>query len=122
MAHWRSLLRYLSIAALTLVTLVTPLTISSAAPSVNENARTIVLSLPGPIDGCNFLDTTTGSSSSAILDLVRPSAFQTSPTGVLIGEGGAITSTELTSLAPQTVRYTLAQGLHWSNGALFTGR
>ncbi|MDE3107379.1 MAG: hypothetical protein KGJ42_04405 [Acidobacteriota bacterium] len=120
MAHWRSSLRLVSGAAFVLGALLTPLGTSSAAPAVNENARTLVLSLPGPFTGCTFFDATAGNSSSAILDLVRPSAFMTSPGGVLVGEGGAITTTELTSLAPQTVRYTLAQGLHWSNGALFT--
>lgn len=99
-----------------------PFTHSSAqsVTNVNENARTLVVSLPGPFNGCTYLNEATTPSTNAILDLVRPSAFLTAPQGDLQGEGGAITTAELTSLQPETVRYTLASGLHWSNGALFS--
>lgn len=89
--------------------------------NANENSRTLDLALPGPFTGCTFLNGAGPTSTGAILDLVRPSAFVTTPQGDLQGEGGVITAAELTSLQPETVRYTLARGLHWSNGALFTG-
>ncbi|OYV64843.1 MAG: hypothetical protein B7X07_05175, partial [Actinobacteria bacterium 21-64-8] len=119
----RSSLRLLALGAVALMTVVVPLNFSSAAPvtSANENGRTIVLALPGPFTGCTYLNGAGETSTGAILDLVRPSAFVTTPEGDLQGQGGAITSAELTSLQPETVRYTLARGLHWSNGALFTG-
>ena len=89
--------------------------------NANENVRTIDLALPGPFTGCTYLSGAAATSTAAILDLVRPSAFSTTAQGDLQGQGGVITSAELTSLQPETVRYTLASGLHWSNGALFTG-
>ncbi len=80
---------------------------------------TLTLSLPGPFVGCSVLDPTASPSLRALLDLVRPSAFLTSSTGVLQGSQVAVTSAELTSLAPQTVVYTIAPGLRWSNGHPF---
>ena len=96
---------------------------SSGANAVSTPSnvnKTIYLSLPGPFNGCTFFDADATPSTDAILDLVRPSAFQTSNLGTLVGEGGAISSAELTSLSPETVRYTVAPGLKWSNGAAFT--
>lgn len=101
-----------------------PATFSAAAKNLgssNENAHTLVLSLPGPFDACTFLDTQADQTTDAVLDLVLPSAFLTQPNGALVGEGGAITSAELTSLGPQTVRYTIAPQATWSDGTPFTG-
>ncbi|MGH3732478.1 MAG: ABC transporter substrate-binding protein [Acidimicrobiales bacterium] len=98
-----------------------PMTIAGAAASANENAATLDLSLPGPFTGCSFLDPGATVSSDAILDLVRPSAFLTAANGVLEGEGGAIATTELISLAPETVRYTITPHLIWSDGLPFNG-
>lgn len=92
-----------------------------STPTANENARTLVLSVPGPLSGCTALNTPLNSATTALLDLIRPSAFITTWQGELEGEGGAITSAELTSLSPETVHYTLAAHLKWSNGASFTG-
>ncbi len=119
----RSSLRLLALSGVAVVTAFVPLGFSSAAPvsNANENLRTIDLALPGPFTGCTYLNGAGATSTGAILDLVLPSAFATTPQGDLQGEGGAIVAAELTSLQPETVRYTLAQGLHWSNGALFTG-
>lgn len=113
----------LTLSALFLASLAVPLTLSGAAApaNANENAETLDLSLPGPFTGCSFLDPGATVTSDAILDLIRPSAFLTNPNGTLEGEGGAIASTELISLAPETVRYTIAPHLTWSDGLPFNG-
>jgi ABC-type transport system substrate-binding protein len=98
-----------------------PMTLSGAVSGSNENAATLDLSLPGPFNGCSFLDPGATPTSDAILDLVRPSAFVTNENGTLEGEGGAISSTELISLAPETVRYTIDASLTWSDGLPFNG-
>ena len=107
----------------TLATLAVPLhsTGANAVSTPTNVAKTVYLSLPGPFNGCTFLDAGATPSTNAILDLVRPSAFQTSNLGTLVGEGGAISSAELTSLTPETVRYTVAPHQKWSDGAAFTG-
>jgi peptide/nickel transport system substrate-binding protein len=113
----------LMISALLLASLAVPWSRSGAAPpaNANENGETLDLSLPGPFSGCSFLDSGASVTSDAILDLIRPSAFITYPNGTLQGEGGAISSTELISLAPETVRYTIAPHLTWSDGLPFNG-
>ncbi len=103
------------VAVLTLgAVLVVPEVTGGATPSTPH--YTLTLSLPGALVGCSVLDPTSSPSLRSLLDLVRPSAFLTSPTGVLAGSQSAITSAELISLSPQTVVYTLAGGLRWSNG------
>jgi len=92
---------------------------SGAATSKAE--RTLNLSLPGPFNGCTILDPGATPTTNAVLDLLRPSAFLTSPTGSLVGEGGAIASAELVSLKPETVVYTIAPDQFWSNGDQFDG-
>ena len=82
-------------------------------------SSTLTLALPGPFSGCPASSTTLNDSTRAILDLTRPSAFQTGYDGQLVGEGGAIVSAELTSLAPETVVYTVNTHLLWSNGRAF---
>jgi len=117
---WRALV----LSVLVLGAFVVPVTLSNAAQIVinaNENAHTLLLSLPGPFNGCSYLDPGATPTSNAILDLLRPSAFVTGANGTLVGENGAIASAELTSLQPETVRYTIASGQKWSNGAAFTG-
>lgn len=116
--------RLFLMAFLGLSAVLVPLSISSAsqAPVVaSDNAKTLNVSLPGPFNGCTFLDSGAGPTTGAILDLVRPSAFQTTSGGNLIGAGGPIASAELTSLAPETVQYTIGANEKWSNGAPFTG-
>jgi ABC-type transport system substrate-binding protein len=111
----------LALGVLCLVTVGVPMTLSGAVAGANENAATLDLSLPGPFNGCSFLDPGATPTSDAILDLVRPSAFVTNANGTLEGEGGAISSTELISLAPETVRYTIDANLTWSDGLPFNG-
>jgi peptide/nickel transport system substrate-binding protein len=113
--------RALALGALCLASAAVPFSFSAAAPSVNENAHTLDLALPGPFSGCTVFDQDATPTSNSILDLIRPSAFVTAPNGVLVGEGGPISSAELTSLSPETVRYTIAAKMKWSNGAAFTG-
>jgi len=116
--------RALVVSIVSIGAFVVPVSFSGALQSTvnaNENARTLVLSLPGPFNGCTFLDTGANPTTGAILDLVRPSAFITNANGVLAGENGAIASAELTSLQPETVRYTLSADKVWSNGLPFTG-
>jgi peptide/nickel transport system substrate-binding protein len=111
----------LALSALCLAVSAIPFSFSAAAPSTNENAHTLDLALPGPFNGCSYLDEEATPTSDAILDLIRPSAFVTASNGVLVGEDGPIASAELTSLSPETVRYTIAPKMVWSNGAAFTG-
>ena len=96
---------------------------SSAASSAGWTviAHSLTLSIPGPLNGCTILDQKATPSTNAVLDLIRPSAFLTSPAGNLYGEGGAIASAELISLKPETVVYTIAPRQHWSNGDPFDG-
>ena len=50
-----------------------------------------------------------------------PSAFLTTSAGNLYGENGPIASAELTSLTPETVKYTITPNEKWSNGTSFNG-
>ena len=81
---------------------------------------TLSLALPGPFNGCSVLSPSATATTSAILDLIRPSAFLTGPTNVLFGEGGAIVSAELISLHPEKVVYTVAPKMRWSNHVAFS--
>ena len=114
---WRTLVASL----LGLCAAVVPLAHVSAAAPIDENAKTLLLSLPGPFNGCGYLDAGATATSDAVSDLLLPSAFVTSPDGTLVGEDGPIASAELTSLSPETVRYTIAPDETWSDGAPFTG-
>ena len=111
------------LAGLILTIVVVPLALGSGAaePSTNDNAKTLTISIPGPFNGCSFLDQGATPSTDAVLDLVRPSAFLTNPGGDLTGAAGPIASAELTSLTPETVVYTIAPGRKWSNGVPFSG-
>ncbi len=104
----------------------TPTAVASAAKkpiaTSNENANTITVSLPGPLNGCGYFDAGSNPTSKAVLDLLQPSAFLTSTSDVLVGEGGPIAAAELTSLSPETVVYTIAPNYVWSNGASFSGK
>lgn len=106
-----------------LAAFVVSLALVSVAPaqSVTDNQRTLVVSLPGPFNGCGILDAGATPTSNAIGDLLLPSAFMTNPNGNLVGAGGPIASAELVSLSPETVVYTIAPGQTWSNGHPFTG-
>ncbi len=117
--------RTLLVAALALVSLAYPALTSDAARvpgGTNENGHTLVVSLPGPFSGCTSLDPAATASDTALNDLVTPSAFTSLPTGVLVGEGGPIASAELTSLSPETVRYSVAPHQRWSDGRPFSAR
>ncbi len=91
-----------------------------AAGPANPATSSLTLSLPGPFNGCSVLSPLANATTSAILDLVRPSAFLTGPTNVLTGEGGAIVSAELVSLHPETVVYSVNPKMHWSDGRAFS--
>ncbi len=92
---------------------------SSTYIPASTASSTLTLALPGPFSGCPALSSTLNESTRAVLDLTRPSAFQTTYDGQLVGEGGAIVSAELISLSPETVVYTLNNHLSWSNGRAF---
>ncbi len=110
------------IGALVLAALAVPFASPGAGALVNSNnAKTLSLSIPGPFNGCSFLDQGATPSTNAINDLLLPSAFLTSNAGNLYGENGPIVSAELTSLSPETVKYTLAPNETWSNGNAFNG-
>ena len=87
----------------------------------SDNAETLTISLPGPFNGCSALDAGATPTSDAVLDLIRPSAFQTTDAGNLVGEGAPIVTAELTSLSPETVVYTVAPDQLWSNRLIFSG-
>lgn len=111
-----------ALGAVVACTLLLPTPFSGAAKSLgsaNENAHTLVLSLPGPFNACTYLDTQADQTTDAILDLILPSAFQTQANGTLVGEDGPIASAELTSLSPETVRYTIEPQVAWSDGTPF---
>ncbi len=96
----------------------------SGATSVKANslnAQTVDVSLPGPFNGCTYLDPGATPTSDAINDLIVPSAFLTTSAGNLYGENGPIASAELTSLAPETVKYSITPNEKWSNGTAFNG-
>ena len=97
-----------------------PAQASSQSPK-GDNAKTLTISLPGPFNGCTYLDAGSTPTSDAIGDLLVPSAFLTNANGTLSGAGGPIASAELTSLTPETVVYTIAAGQRWSNGQPFSG-
>jgi hypothetical protein len=117
--RWRAVV----LASFALAAVAVPLSGSGATQvsGANENGHTLVLSLPGPFNGCTFLDPGATPTSDAVLDLLRPSAFVTNFNGTLIGQDGPISSAELTSLQPETVRYTIAANQTWSDGATFSG-
>jgi peptide/nickel transport system substrate-binding protein len=117
--RWRAL----GATILALGAVAVPVSFSSASSvaSSNENGRTLVLSVPGPFNGCTYLDAGATATTDAVLDLIRPSAFVTNFNGTLVGQDGPISSAELTSLAPETVRYTIAPDQTWSDGSSFTG-
>lgn len=91
-----------------------------AAGPANPATSSLTLSLPGPFNGCSVLSPLANATTSAILDLIRPSAFLTGPTNVLTGEGGAIVSAELVSLHPETVVYSVNPKMRWSDGRAFS--
>jgi len=93
---------------------------ASAKPN-SLNHMTVDVSLPGPFNGCTFLDPGATPTSDAINDLIVPSAFLTTSSGSLTGENGPIASAELTSLTPETVKYTITPNEKWSNGTSFNG-
>lgn len=115
--------RRFAVGTLCLVAATVPLWVSgaTAAPPASNNAKTLQVSLPGPFNGCTYLDAGANATGNAVLDLVRPSAFLTNPYGNLVGEGGPIASAELVSLSPEVVRYTIAPHQKWSDGTSFTG-
>ena len=94
---------------------------ASSVKSNSLNAMTIDVSVPGPFNGCTFLDPGATPTTNAINDLIVPSAFLTTSAGNLYGENGPIASAELTSLTPETVKYTITPHEKWSNGAVFNG-
>jgi len=112
-----------AILALIVAAVFIPIGRSGATPAKANslNARTINISLPGPFNGCTFLDAGATSTTEAINDLIVPSAFLTTSAGNLYGENGPIASAELTSLTPETVKYTIATNEKWSNGTSFNG-
>jgi len=94
---------------------------ASSVKTNSLNARTIDVSLPGPFNGCTFFDAGATPTSNAINDLIVPSAFLTSSAGNPYGENGPIASAELTSLTPETVKYTITPNEKWSDGVTFNG-
>ncbi|MGB8196084.1 MAG: ABC transporter substrate-binding protein [Acidimicrobiales bacterium] len=109
--------------ALVVVAVLIPIGRSGAAPVKTNslNAKTINVSLPGPFNGCTFFDAGATPTTNAINDLLVPSAFLTTSAGNLYGENGPIASAELTSLTPETIKYTIAPNEKWSNGTTFNG-
>ncbi len=120
--RWRGSWRLVAVAALVVAGAVPVAVYAGSSTLVGDNARTLTLALPGPFNGCTYLDAGTTPTMNAVNDLVVPSAFQTTPADGLVGAGGPIASAELTSLSPETVVYTIAPHQRWSNGQPFTVR
>ena len=59
---WRTLVASL----LGLCAAVVPLAHASAAAPIDENAKTLLLSLPGPFNGCGYLDAGATATSDAV--------------------------------------------------------
>lgn len=118
----RGSIRRSLLGAIAVVAVLVPMSDSSATlvRASSNNSRTLDVSLPGPFNGCTFLNAGASPTTDAISDLILPSAFLTSGAGNPVGENGPIASAELTSLAPETIRYTIAPNMFWSNGAKFT--
>jgi len=95
--------------------------LARASTPAGDNALTLSVSVPGPLNSCSVLDPGATATTGAVLDLARPSAFLTSTNGALTGAGGPIATAELTSLSPETVVYTIAAHQLWSNGLSFNG-
>ena len=93
---------------------------AATTPVTSLASNTLYVGLPGPFSGCSALSPTLDSSTQAVLDLVLPSAFQTTSQGNLVGEGGPIASAELTSLQPEQVQYSISPSARWSDGVPFT--
>ena len=117
-ASWR----LLAVAALVVASAAPVAVYAGSSTLAGDNARTLILALPGPFNGCTYLDPGATPTTNAVSDLIVPSAFQTTPNDGLVGSGGPIASAELTSLNPETVVYTIAPRQHWSNGQPFTVR
>src|SRR6202167_3348248 len=109
--------------ALVVVAVLIPIGRSGATPVKTNslNAKTINVSLPGPFNGCTFLDPGATPTTNAINDLLVPPAFLTTSAGNLYGENGPIASAELMSLTPETIKYTITPNEKWSNGTTFNG-
>ena len=109
--------------ALAVAAVLIPIGRSGASPvkpnSLND--KTINVSLPGPFNGCTYFDAGATPTTEAINALIVPSAFLTTSAGNLYGESGPIASAELTSLTPETVKYTITPNEKWSNGTSFNG-
>src|ERR1035438_10790636 len=89
-----------AILALIVAAVLIPIGRPAAVPARTNslNAKTINVSLPGPFNGCTFLDAGATPTTEAINDLIVPSAFLTTSAGNLYGQIGPIASAELTSL------------------------
>jgi peptide/nickel transport system substrate-binding protein len=109
--------------ALAVAAVLIPIGRSGASPVKTNslNDKTINVSLPGPFNGCTYFDAGATPTTEAINDLIVPSAFLTTSAGNLYGESGPIASAELTSLTPETVKYTITPNEKWSNGTSFNG-
>lgn len=88
-------------------------------PAADASVRTLYVMVPGPLDGCSSSWPNASDFSTAIGDLLYPSAFVNGIRDQLQGSGVAIVSAELTSISPETVKYSIAPGLKWSNGKPF---
>ena len=84
-------------------------------------AKTLYVSLPGPLDACSSLSAGASDTSVAIGDLLYPSAFLNGPNDALVGTAAGIVSAELTSVNPESVTYSVAPKLKWSDGTDFNG-
>src|ERR1700691_4202443 len=112
----------LALVLLVLVAVLVPISRSGASAKANSlNSKTVDVSLPGPFNGCTYLDPGATPTTDAINDLIVPSAFLTTSAGNLYGENGPIASAELMSLTPETIKYTITPNEKWSNGTTFNG-
>lgn len=91
-----------------------------AAASLPQSIPVLNVYIPGQFAGCTASSPGTSESLKDVLSLVRPSAFNTHPTGRFVGAGGPISSAELVSDDPQTIVITIDPNFSWSNGIPFS--
>ena len=89
---------------------------AGATTTPSPAARSLEVDLPQPLVGCDPVGRSVPSSTQQLLSLVLPSAYVTSPRGVIQQANSFLVQAEVHSLSPLVVAYTLRSGSRWSDG------
>ncbi|MEI8405792.1 MAG: ABC transporter substrate-binding protein [Actinomycetes bacterium] len=90
---------------------------AGAASLVPPAPKTISVSLPGPLSGCDPVGTTVTPSVEQVLSLVLPRATSSAPSGSIAAADSIFVHSEVTNLSPLTVDYQIRKGSTWSDGS-----